>query len=659
VAASLEHRRRDAGRARILLVDDDERNLLALTEVLEPLADVVTATSGRTALRELLGDDFAVILLDVFMPEMDGYETASLIRQRPQTARIPIIFLSAVNKETEHLMRGYAMGAVDYVFKPVDAVVLRSKVAVFVDLYLLRRQIQYQARAEQELREAKLHAETQRLAIERELQETRLRQATILEALPLALYEARLDGEGRLVRHLVGGDIAHIAGDDAAALADGQLRWEDRITGDVAELDRRIASSSEPSQALQYRWSRSNGHEIHVLDQCVKSPESDGWVGTLIDISAQRQLEQQLVQARKAEALGQLTGGVAHDFNNLLAAVLGGLRLLETRLSLGDRERQIFDHMRHAAESGAELVRRLMAFARKQELTPTSVDPRKLSDTVTGLVAHALDNRISLEWKPCETALHLFVDEAQLELALVNLVVNARDAMPDGGRITVTIEEAAPGIGPEPRDYLRIRIRDEGGGIPPELIERVTEPFFTTKAAGKGTGLGLSMVAGFIEQSGGRLRLESQPGLGTEVLILLPATRPSMNVPEAGARADGKPRIAIRSVLVVDDDESVRLVVSEHLRDLGLEVTTAEDGPKALAVLEKEREPDFVLTDFSMPGIDGMELLAAVRQRWPHIRGAIMTGNPQESLSRCDPQTTTIIHKPLNPAELRRLLAGT
>jgi signal transduction histidine kinase len=659
VAASLEHRRRDAGRARILLVDDDERNLLALTEVLEPLADVVTATSGRTALRELLGDDFAVILLDVFMPEMDGYETASLIRQRPQTARIPIIFLSAVNKETEHLMRGYAMGAVDYVFKPVDAVVLRSKVAVFVDLYLLRRQIQYQARAEQELREAKLHAETQRLAIERELQETRLRQATILEALPLALYEARLDGEGRLVRHLVGGDIAHIAGDDAAALADGQLRWEDRITGDVAELDRRIASSSEPSQALQYRWSRSNGHEIHVLDQCVKSPESDGWVGTLIDISAQRQLEQQLVQARKAEALGQLTGGVAHDFNNLLAAVLGGLRLLETRLSLGDRERQIFDHMRHAAESGAELVRRLMAFARKQELTPTSVDPRKLSDTVTGLVAHALDNRISLEWKPCETALHLFVDEAQLELALVNLVVNARDAMPDGGRITVTIEEAAPGIGPETRDYLRIRIRDEGGGIPPELIERVTEPFFTTKAAGKGTGLGLSMVAGFIEQSGGRLRLESQPGLGTEVLILLPATRPSMNVPEAGAQADGKPRIAIRSVLVVDDDESVRLVVSEHLRDLGLEVTTAEDGPKALAVLEKEREPDFVLTDFSMPGIDGMELLAAVRQRWPHIRGAIMTGNPQESLSRCDPQTTTIIHKPLNPAELRRLLAGT
>jgi signal transduction histidine kinase len=661
VAADLEQRRRDAGRARILLVDDDERNLLALTEVLEPLADVVTATSGRTALRELLGDEFAVILLDVFMPEMDGYETASLIRQRPQTARIPIIFLSAVNKETEHLMRGYAMGAVDYVFKPVDAAVLRSKVAVFVDLYLLRRQIQTHARAEQELREAKLQAEQERLAIERELQEARLRQATILEALPLALYEARVDGTGRLVRQLVGGDIAQIAGEDAAALAAGQLRWEDRIAGaDVAELDRRIALSNEPSQALQYRWSRTNGREIHVLDQCVKSPGAeDGWVGTLIDISAQRQLEQQLVQARKSEALGQLTGGVAHDFNNLLAAVLGGLRLLEGRLTLGERERQIFDHMRHAAESGAELVRRLMAFARKQELTPTSVDPHKLSDSVTGLVAHALDGRVTLEWKPCETALHLYVDEAQLELALVNLVVNARDAMPDGGQITVSVEEAAPEARPEARDYLHIRIRDEGAGIPPELIERVTEPFFTTKAAGKGTGLGLSMVAGFIEQSGGRLRLESQPGQGTEVLILLPATRPSTDAPEGHARADGKPPIDIRSVLVVDDDESVRLIVSEHLRDLGLEVLTAEDGSSALAMLEETREPDFVLTDFSMPGLDGMELLAQVRQRWPHIRGAIMTGNPQESLSRCDPRTTAIIHKPLNPAELRRVLAGT
>ena len=163
-------------------------------------------------------------------------------------------------------------------------------------------------------------------------------------------------------------------------------------------------------------------------------------VGTLVDVTTQRELEEQLVQARKAEALGQLTGGVAHDFNNLLAAVLGGLRLLETRVELGEREQNIFDHMRHAAESGAELVRRLMAFARKQELLPTSVDPRKLCQSVAGLVEHTLGGLVTVEWQVPEKGPHLFVDQAQLELALVNLLINARDAMPRGGKITVSID---------------------------------------------------------------------------------------------------------------------------------------------------------------------------------------------------------------------------
>ncbi len=648
-------------RARVLIVDDDERNLLALSEVLEPLADVVTATSGRTALRELLKDDFAVILLDVFMPEMDGYETAALVRQRSQTARIPIIFLSAVNKETEHLMRGYAMGAVDYVFKPVDPVVLRSKVAVFVDLFLLRQQIAGQARAEQELREAKLHADAERLAVERELQHTRLRQAAILEALPLALYEASFDGRGRLNRRFVGGDLEQFAGADASALAAGQLRWCDRIMGTDAEaLERRLAESAGPAVTSHYRWSRSDGSVIHVIDQCVKGAAPGAWAGTLIDVTAQRELEQQLVQSRKSEALGQLTGGVAHDFNNLLAAVLGGLRLLEGRLQLGDRERKIVDHMRHAAESGAELVRRLMAFARKQELTPTSLDPSRLRDIVAGLIEHAMGDKVAVEWRMPAQGLQLYVDAAQLELALVNLLINARDAMPDGGAIHVTMEETPRPAEIAPHDehaeFLLIRVEDEGQGIPPELLERVTEPFFTTKSAGKGTGLGLSMVAGFIQQSGGVFRIESECGRGTKIEMVLPATREAQSSRPA-ADAEHPSDIGIASVLVVDDDESVRLILSEQLRDMGLEVTVAEDGRHALEMIEQgDDKPEFVLTDFSMPRLDGMGLLEAVRGRWPRIKGAIMTGNPQENLADCDPGVT-VIRKPIDPGELKRLLA--
>lgn len=648
-------------RPRVLLVDDDERNLLALSEVLEPIASVVTATSGRMALRELLKDEFAVILLDVFMPEMDGYETAQLIRERAQTARIPIIFLSAVNKETEHLMRGYAMGAVDYVFKPVDPVMLKSKVAVFVDLFELRQQVAGQARAEQELREANLRAESERLVYERELQQARLRQAAILEALPLAMYEAWLDKRGRLHRRFIGGDVAKIAGDDTQALAEGTLRWCDRIAqADVSDIERRIASPETQSLTANYRWTRGDGSAIQVIDQCVRSSESDNiWVGTLIDVTAQRELEQQLVQSRKSEALGQLTGGVAHDFNNLLAAVLGGLRLIEARVELGGREKQIFDQMRNAAEKGAELVRRLMAFARKQELSPSCIEAARLRDSVAGLVDHALGDDVRVDWQIADGGLRFYVDEAQLELALVNLLINARDAMPDGGTISVSIEQAPAPENAEGEDpWLRIRIRDQGEGIEPALIERVTEPFFTTKAAGKGTGLGLSMVAGFVEQSGGAFDIASERGKGTRIDMVLPATREDRQAVAKPTPLEDPERL-VGSVLLVDDDAGVRLILAEHLRDLGLEVTEATDAEQAINVLEKSNGnlPEFVLTDLSMPGMDGFNLLGAIAERWPEVRVAVMTGNPQERAAHGDPRVP-VIHKPIELGELKRLLAA-
>src|SRR5687768_12921004 len=198
-------------RARVLVVDDDERNLLAIRTVLEDVADVVVATSGEEALRQLLRGEFAVILLDVFMPGMDGYETAQIIRQREQTKRIPIVFLSAVNKEKEHLMRGYAMGAVDYVFKPVEPVVLRSKVAVFVDLYEMTREIQRKAEQEQRLLDDNLRANAERLRAEKELRRAEQRQAAIIQSLPIILYLEPLDCDPRCP-HFVSGDLAAITG---------------------------------------------------------------------------------------------------------------------------------------------------------------------------------------------------------------------------------------------------------------------------------------------------------------------------------------------------------------------------------------------------------------------------------------------------------------
>src|SRR3954463_13179298 len=328
-------------RARVLVVDDDEHNLLAIRTVIEDLAEVEVAASGEEALRHLLKGEFAVILLDVYMPGLDGYETARIIREREQTKRIPIVFLSAVNKEAEHLMRGYSMGAVDYVFKPVDPVVLRSKVAVFVDLFAMRKEIQRKARQEQKLLDANLRANAERLHAEQELRRAEQRQAAIIQSLPIILYLEPLDSAPRRPAY-VSGDLLGMTGYEPAHLGDRPALWEERLH----EEDRdKVAAALAPRRttgrlSVEYRWQCANGAWKHFHDQAVMLRDAAGqpveFAGTLTDVTERRTLELELTHARKMDAIGKLTGGIAHDFNNLLAAVLGGLGLIERRVELAD-----------------------------------------------------------------------------------------------------------------------------------------------------------------------------------------------------------------------------------------------------------------------------------------------------------------------------------
>ena len=657
IPGSEKVRKRPVPKARILVVDDDERNLLALSEVLKDLAQVVTATSGRDALRLLLKGEFAVILLDVFMPGMDGYETAGLIREREQTARIPIIFLSAVNKETEHLMRGYSMGAVDYVFKPVDPLILKSKVSVFVDLYNMRVQVAETSRAEQESRDANYKAQLERLQLAQELRATLERQGAILAALPMALYEAVLDDQGGLARKFVGGDISNLTGlssDDLDAEP-----WEGRIhPDDKLRVSAPDADEMQPRHAMEYRWIGPDNVSRHFLDQRVRiSGDAQGarWAGTLVDITEQKLLEAQLLHARKMDAIGQLTGGVAHDFNNLLSAVLGGIHLLERRMHLGERDQLILQQMRHAAEQGAELVRRMMAFARKQDLSPTSVDPRSLCQSVAGLIEHTLAGTVSIIWACADEVPNLFVDRAQLELAMVNLIINARDAMPQGGQIDISIDA----IDLDGMESTRVRVSDQGEGIPDELIGRITEPFFTTKEAGKGTGLGLSMVAGFVQQSGGRLVIDSEPGKGTTIDLILPSTAQPTAI--ADNSIGEAPRVApsSRTVLLVDDDEAVRTVLAEQLREVGFRVDIATDGNSAISRLESDDGYDVLLTDFAMPGMNGLDTIRKAVGKRPSIQPLLMTGYADEDAVAAIRDDVPVIRKPINLDELvRELSAG-
>ena len=658
-------------RPRVLVVDDDGNNLLAIKTVLEDIGEVVEARSGEEALRHLLKGEFAVILLDVYMPGMDGYETAQIIREREQTKRIPIVFLSAVNKETEHLIRGYAMGAVDYVFKPVDPVVLRSKVAVFVDLFAMTKEIQRKAKAEQALLDANLRANAERLRAETELRLAEQRQGAIIQSLPIVLYLEAIDASPRAPK-LVSGNLEALTGYSFNQVQETPDLWIERLHPD--DRDRVVSAlggrREGTSLAVEYRWQCADGQYRHFLDQAVLLKDAQGqpieYAGTLLDVTDRKELESQLVQARKMDAIGKLTGGIAHDFNNLLAAVLGGLGLIERRAQLDDEQLKILNMTRRAAEQGSDLVRRLLAFARRQQLQPACVEIEALFTAVTDLLAHTLGGLVELEWRMGDSLWCAYADQAQLELALMNLIINARDAMPEGGTIAVSAENRLAGPGEVQGlgggEYVVMTVADTGCGMSPDVLEQVMEPFFTTKEVGKGTGLGLSMVYGFAKQSGGAFHIASAPGEGTRASIWLPRGAEAGAAATEAVEAPAEPKAARKAlkVLLVDDHEGVRQTTAALLRDLGHVVVEAADGDQVPALLAAaDGGPcDLLISDYAMPHLSGTEVIRQAREASPGLAAIIITGYAESNSISKRPDDVQVLLKPFTPDQLNDAIAS-
>jgi PAS domain S-box-containing protein len=343
---------------------------------------------------------------------------------------------------------------------------------------------------------------------------------------------------------------------------------------------------------------------------------------------AQKTLEQtreMLHQAQKLEALGQLTGGVAHDFNNLLMAISGGVSLLaRAKPEMRDK---VLEEMQNAVERGAGLIRQLLAFARRETLRPVPVDIGERFAAMQELLRRSLGPSIRLELSFPSGLWPIHVDPSQLELSILNLVINARDAMQDGGTLTIAAENA-PTVAAtlsEP-DFVRLSVRDTGAGMSPEVRARAFEPFYSTKGPGRGTGLGLSQVHGFAEQSGGSARIESAPGLGTTVILSLPrATKAMQALPEAAIAPAGTAEAG--SILMVEDDDQVALVVQAMIEDLGYRVTRVGDALQALDLLDRGETFDLVFSDVVMPGeLNGLQLAAVIRERRPGMQIVLTTG---------------------------------
>ncbi|ACA19175.1 integral membrane sensor hybrid histidine kinase [Methylobacterium sp. 4-46] len=340
--------------------------------------------------------------------------------------------------------------------------------------------------------------------------------------------------------------------------------------------------------------------------------------------------EERLRQSQKMEAVGQLTGGIAHDFNNLLAVITGSLEVLQRRLARGDTDvGRFIEGALDGADRAAKLTHRLLAFARQQPLEPRPTDPNRLITGMVDLLRRTLGETVTVETRLAVGVPPIFVDQNQLENAILNLAVNARDAMPGGGRLT--LETARDGAR-DGRAAVAVTVRDTGTGMPPEVVARAFEPFFTTKPQGRGTGLGLSQVYGFVTQSGGEVRIDSAPGLGTAVVLILPVYEGSAPVEGTGrGRVGGPapPRQA-RTVLVVEDDAMVRRASAETIGELGYRTITAPDGAAALACLDSNRDVAVLFTDVVMPGLDGPSLAAEARRRRPDLKVVFATGHGRE-----------------------------
>jgi signal transduction histidine kinase/CheY-like chemotaxis protein len=429
------------------------------------------------------------------------------------------------------------------------------------------------------------------------------------------------------------------------------------------EAIRRMAETRQPTRFENRIATRDGGWK--PIEWTV-APEPDGvnFIAVGRDLSPVKEREAELHgaqealrQSQKMEAMGQLTGGVAHDFNNLLTPIIGSLDML-VRKGLGsERERRLIDGALQSAERAKTLVQRLLAFARRQPLQPVPVDLEVLIGSMTGLIGSTLGPQVDVRVELERGLPPAVADPNQLEMALLNLAVNARDAMPDGGTLTIKAARAIvhsdqPRL--KPGHYVRLAVADTGIGMDEATRSRAVEPFFSTKGIGKGTGLGLSMVHGLAAQLGGGLTVESAPGQGTSVELWLPVSLQSVESDGPGPSAP-RARPARGSALLVDDEDLVRMSTADMLMDLGYEVVEAGSGEEALRLLGGGLAPDLLVTDHLMPGMNGADLARQARALRPGLPVLIVSGYAQvDGIAPDLPRLT----KPFRNADLATALAA-
>jgi len=636
----------------VLVVDDSPENLRMLGQLLEEAGyEVSVATNAMAATERIRLDPVPdLILLDIVMPGMDGFELLGCLKADPATTSIPVILISGIT-DAEQKVKGFQQGAVDYITKPFQAEEVVARVDTHIRLIGLERlkhEIAERRRSEEALRASE---ERYRSLIQTAMDGFWLSD---LEGRIVEVNQAYCRMSGYTADELVGRPVADLEASES--------------TSEVAEHIARLVETGHDHFRTKHR--RKDG-ELLELDISVNFWPGDGGrtVAFLRDVTEQtraeaehRHLEERLRQAQKLESIGRLAGGVAHDFNNMLGVIQGHAELVVLGLPDSSPLHADLSTILKATRKSADLTRQLLAFARKEVVAPKVVD---LNESTTGILAilhRLIGENVQLDWAPSPGLWPVLVDPSQFDQILTNLCLNARDAIAGAGTIFIRMANrpaVATGTAGELQaplgDWVEVSVSDTGCGMDPETLSRIFEPFFTTKSQGKGTGLGLATVYGAVKQNGGTIDVRSEPGKGTDFVIRLLRHRVEHGADSSAAGVDNSCRH--ETILLVEDDANLLDLTRSMLEYSGYRVLSAQSPDKALELaLEFRDSIGLLLSDVVMPGMNGRDLKNRIGHIVPRMKHLYVSGYTSDIIATHGvlDKGVNFLQKPFSVKELSR-----
>jgi PAS domain S-box-containing protein len=618
-------------RARILIVDDQRLNRQLLEVMLAPEGFLLlTAASGEEALAIVAHQRPDLILLDVMMSGMDGYQVTAKIKGNPATKNIPVIMVTDLDNRDARML-GLGAGAEDFLVKPVDRAELCMRVR---NLLRLKAYGDYHDKYSQ-LLEGEVGSRAADL-----VESERLYRSTF-DAAPVGIVHVGLDGQWLRVNQRLC-DLLGYSREELQSPAVHELMQSEAAAGEAESFRQMAAGTLDRHVIDEKRYRRRGGDYVWTRVNMSVHRDAEARaqhvIAVIEDITERRTLEAQVRQANKMDAIGQLASGVAHDFNNLLTVILGFAELMIGDAAMAEKQTNDLGEIIKAAQRATGLTKQLLAFSRQQTLHTVPLDLNRLITEMTAMLSRLIGEHIKIALALAPNLPPALADRGQLEQVVMNLVVNARDAMPGGG--TVTIEtigadlESSSFHGEEVMQgrYVMLAITDTGSGMTRETQQHLFEPFFTTKEIGKGTGLGLSTTYGIVKQSKGYIWVYSEPGRGATFKVYLPCANRDVPSEALSPVVTAPVKRVSETVLLVEDEAGVRHLSKRILDNAGYRVLEAANGDEAESLFAHHADSiDLIVTDVIMPGCGGPELLRRLQVQAPAIRVLYMSGYTEQS----------------------------